>query len=157
MDSADVASRNAGLKPLLASASLRMVRKGLPVEVQCIGVRMLLVHLVYFRKKELSGTQFADLRKALVGSFDDMVLKDTTTVSGDPMGSTANPKENNKHKRCLLVVLAVNINSRSLAAMQTVVGKDTGHDLAAMRGATTNRALLHLQCKVPRHFVLCLA
>ena len=84
--------------------------------------------MIYFRKKELSSTQFADLRKALVGSLDDLVLKDATTVTGDPMGSTANPKENNKHKRCLLVVLAVNINLSSLAAMETdtVIGDVTG-------------------------------
>uniref|UniRef100_A0A0D9XW98 Uncharacterized protein n=1 Tax=Leersia perrieri TaxID=77586 RepID=A0A0D9XW98_9ORYZ len=111
----------------LVSASLKMVSKGLPVEVQCLGVRML-QHLVYFRKKELSSTQYANLRKLLVGSLDDLVLKDSTVVSDDPMGSTANPKENNKHKRCLLLVLAVHINSRSLAAMETntVIGKVTG-------------------------------
>uniref|UniRef100_A0A0E0KFT1 Uncharacterized protein n=1 Tax=Oryza punctata TaxID=4537 RepID=A0A0E0KFT1_ORYPU len=58
------------------------------------------------------------------------------------MGSTANPKENNKHKRCLLVVLAVNINSRSLAAMETntVIGKITGGEgnLSPLSNITSN-------------------
>ncbi|KAF0905390.1 hypothetical protein E2562_004367 [Oryza meyeriana var. granulata] len=125
----------------LVSASLRMVRKGLPVEVQCLGLRMV-QHLVYFRKKELSSTQYADLRKVLVGSLDDLVLKDATTVSDNPMGSTANPKENNKHKRCLLVVLAVNINLRSLAAMETdsVIGKVGEGNLSPLSNITSNSA-----------------
>ncbi|CAL4974152.1 unnamed protein product [Urochloa decumbens] len=142
-------SPNTGLKPAhmeenyvnaLVSASLRMLKKGLPVEVQCLGVRML-QHLVYFRKKELNSTQFAGLRKVLVGSLDDLVLKDATSVTGDPMVSTANPKENNKHKRCLLVVLAVNINLSSLAAMETdtVIGDVTGQgNLSPLSNMTSN-------------------
>ena len=49
-------------------------------------------------------------------------------MSSGSMASTANPKENNKHKRCLLVVLALNIDLSSLAAMEldNVIGNATG-------------------------------
>ncbi|XP_066353477.1 uncharacterized protein [Miscanthus floridulus] len=61
---------------------------------------------------------------------------------GDPMGSTANPKENNKHRRCLLVVLAVNINLSSLAAMETdtVIGDVTAGEgnLSPLSNITSN-------------------
>ncbi|XP_062207210.1 F-box protein At4g18380-like isoform X2 [Phragmites australis] len=82
-------------------------------------------HLLNFRKEELNSTKCADLRKVLVESLDDLMLKGVTTALNDPVGRTANLMENNKHRRSLLVLAT---NSSNLAAMEsnTVIGEVTG-------------------------------